>query len=105
MNKFPISSPGQRITCGAASAWTLFSGTNQVERAASHDSLMIHNVGAVTVHVISGISTATPTATTSCMPIAPGEKRVFQKPQTHNGLACISSGANSDIVVFHGSGD
>lgn len=104
-NKFPISGKGQRITCTNSNVFTQFTTGDLRNRSAASTNIMVHNLGAVTVHVISGSNAAPPTADNTCMPIAPNEKRVFSKPNAHDGLACLSSGANSDILVFTGSGD
>lgn len=105
MDKFPINNPGQRITATTSNVFTQFTAGDMRNRAAVSSQILIANVGANVVHVISGSSASAPTATNACMPLAPGEKRVFDKPTSHDGVALLAITGSSDVIVFHGSGD
>lgn len=105
VTKFSLANKGQRITATAASVFTQFSVGAQRQMAAVSRDCMIANPGTVGVFVISGVDTAAPTADNTCVYIPPGTSRTFRKPESHNGLALLSAGANQDIVVYHGNGE
>lgn len=103
--KFSIAAKGQRITATNSNAFTAFTAGEQANRAAVSSMLMIANPGTVGVYVISGKSTSAPTADNTCMFIPGGAVRAYYKPHGHDGVAVLSSGANQDIVVYHGDGE
>lgn len=103
--KFSIGIKGQRITATGTSAVTQFTAGNQRNAAALGGNIMIANPGTVGVYVVSGVFTDTPVADNTCMYIPGGTVRAFRKPASHDSVALLSSGANQDIIVYHGAGD
>jgi hypothetical protein len=92
---FPITSNGQLISVTASSVAT------SIDASGTSNDVMIYNMTSTIVYVLAGTSGTT--ATTSSMPILPGEKGTYFKGNaTH--LAVIGTVAGGNLWVKAGDG-